>query len=161
MQNKETAKTASARRYWLLIVIIFACIIFLLSIIGLWITSTVQENVKTITIGNETFAIELADTESEREKGLSQRDSLGANKAMLFDFKQDDIWRIWMLNMRFPIDIAWLDTSGKIVYLKNNITPDTFPNAYYPDVPSRYVLEVNAGTFERLKVDVGDTVRLP
>lgn len=135
-------------------------LVFFIVIAGLFVFSRTREYGRIVTVGRESFSVTVADTVAEREKGLSERETLGRNQGMLFDFKTDDIWKIWMLKMQFPIDIAWLDQSGKVVYMKTNATPDSFPNTFIPDVNSRYVLEVKAGTFERTGLRVGDSVRL-
>ncbi len=162
MQNKETAKIALARSKEGLIVqlSIVAIIVIFLSIVVLWLYSILQENPKTITVGKESFTVEVADTEAEREKGLGERDGLGQNTGMLFDFKENKKWKIWMLNMRFPIDIIWLDANGKIVHIKKNATPDSFPNVFIPETPATYVVELNSGAIDKTGVKLGDSVRL-
>jgi uncharacterized membrane protein (UPF0127 family) len=129
-------------------------------VIFLWLKVTLHETDSIITAGSYSFTVEVADTQSEREQGLSERDSMAANHGMLFDFKQDGKWQMWMLKMRFNLDMAWLDETGRVVYMRENITPDTFPNAFIPDVSARYVLEVNAGSLQAAGVKLGDTVRL-
>jgi uncharacterized membrane protein (UPF0127 family) len=160
MPNKETAKTASARSSLALPVFIIGIITILFVVIGLWLKVTLHETGTIITAGNQSFTAEVADTESEREQGLSERDSMPSNHAMLFDFKQDGKWKMWMLKMRFNLDMAWLDSSGKVVYIRDSLTPDTFPNVFIPDTDARYVLEVNAGSLQAAGVKIGDTVHL-
>lgn len=160
MPNKETVKTASARNSLALPIFIIGIITILFVVIGLWLKVTLHETTTIITAGNQSYTVELADTESEREQGLSERDSMPQNHGMLFDFKQDGIWKMWMLKMRFNLDIAWLDANGKVVYMRENLTPDTFPNVFIPDVNARYVLEVNAGSLKAAGVKLGDTVHL-
>ncbi len=159
-QNKKIAVTASERNGFALPLFIIGIIVFLFVIIGLWLKTTLHETGKIITVGNTSFTVEVADTQSEREQGLGERDSLARNHGMLFDFKTDDAWQMWMLKMRFDIDIAWLDATGKVVYMRENLTPDTFPNVFIPDQNARYVLEVNAGALKAAGLKVGDTVRL-
>lgn len=160
MQNKKIAKTVSARNNLAVPVFILCIIAFLFVIIGLWLNVTLRETGTIITAGNQSFSVEIADTDSEREQGLSERDNMALNHGMLFDFKQDGKWQMWMLKMRFNLDMAWLDENGKVVYMRENLTPDTFPNVFIPDVDARYVLEVNAGSLQAAGVKLGDTVRL-
>lgn len=161
MQNKKIAATASARKNSLALpIFIIGIIAFLFVVIGMWLNVTLRETGTIITVGNQTFRVEVADTQIEQEQGLGERDSLPANHGMLFDFKKNDKWQMWMLKMRFNIDIAWLDETGKIVYIRENLTPDTFPNVFIPDTEARYVLEVNAGSLQAAGVKLGDTVRL-
>lgn len=160
MQNNETAKTASARNSFIWPILTIFVLVFFIVVMALFVFSRTREYGQVVTVGRESFIVEVADTVAEREVGLGGRESIGQNQGMLFDFKTDDIWKIWMLKMQFPIDIAWLDSSGKVVFIKNNATPDSFPNTFIPDVKSRYVLEVKAGTFERTGLRIGDSVRL-
>jgi uncharacterized membrane protein (UPF0127 family) len=109
-------------------------------------------------IGSEIFKLEVAKTQAAREQGLSERDGISINEGMLFDFGQNGRWRMWMVQMRFPIDIAWLDESKKIIYIKSNATPAEFPETYDAKQDSRYVIEVNSGTLNRLNVNIGDSI---
>lgn len=164
MQNKETKKTESApkpryqKSFWPYIVIsvlVFICLI----LVAIWFVNKVNTIVyKNVQIGQQTFKLEVAQTEEAREKGLSERDSLTKNTGMLFDFKQDGDWRMWMVQMRFPIDIAWLDKNYKILKIKSNAKPADFPEVYYADAPSRYVIELNSGVFKELDIKEGDTI---
>ena len=160
MPNKETAKTASARNNLTLPLFIIGIIIFLFVIIGLWLKMTLHETGTIVTAGNHSFTVEVADTVSEREQGLSERDNIPQNHGMLFDFKQNGKWQMWMLKMRFNLDMAWLDDNGKVVYIRENLTPDTFPNVFMPDTDARYVLEVNAGSLHAAGLKPGDIVHL-
>ena len=90
--------------------------------------------------------VEVADTESTREQGLSGRLNLPEGQGMLFVFDTDGSWGIWMKDMRFAIDIVWADASGAIVTVSSNVAPDTYPEkSFYPIAPARYVLELPAG----------------
>ena len=99
-----------------------------------------------VMIGKATYTAELAQTEEQRQKGLSGRQSLTGNQAMLFLFPKDDQWSIWMKNMLFPIDIIWLDEQKTVVQVESQVQPDAEPyTVYRPSKPARYVLEVPAG----------------
>jgi hypothetical protein len=75
---------------------------------------------------------------------------------MLFDFNGTGNWRLWMINMHFDIDMAWLAKDGQIIYIKTNATPASYPETFGATKPSRYVIEVPAFTFNRLGVKEGD-----
>lgn len=111
-----------------------------------------------LVIGNSSFRYDLADTEAEREKGLSRRESLNQHEAMLFEFETDGPQCMWMKDMRFSLDIVWLDTSKTVVSIKENISPDTYPQSFCANKPARYVVELNAGAVGRLGLQVGQTV---
>jgi uncharacterized membrane protein (UPF0127 family) len=54
--------------------------------------------------------------------------------------------------MKFPIDMIWLDENYNVVTIASNVSPNTFPKTFRPSVPSRYVLEVNAGFAQKNKL---------
>lgn len=98
---------------------------------------------------------EVADQESTRNAGLSGRNSLGRNSAMLFVFPQDAKHGIWMKDMNFPIDIVWLDSSKLVVYIADNVQPDSYPTIFAPDNDARYVIELPAGRAAELEIKPG------
>src|SRR5437016_1262720 len=61
-----------------------------------------------LTIKNQTFAIEIADTMMSKMRGLSGRDALSENNGMLFIFNGTSSSGFWMKDMKFPIDIIWI-----------------------------------------------------
>lgn len=100
---------------------------------------------KEIRIGSSALSIEVADTESAREQGLSGRAGLPEGKGMLFVFEQDGTWGIWMKDMLFSIDIIWMDAAGTVLTVAAKVSPDSYPKIFFPVAPARYVLEVPAG----------------
>lgn len=104
--------------------------------------------------------VDLANSDAKRHKGLGDRVSLGPTEGMLFLFETDDRWRIWMKDMKFGIDIIWLDASWYIVDIQRYVYPDTYPFAFMPAMPARYILEVAAGVSETRNLEVGDKIDL-
>lgn len=161
MQNKETKKTVLVHKKisnvpYIIVTVILVAIIVCVAL--LFLRSYKNVNYVTATIGKTPYSLEVADTAAAREKGLSERDSLPANTGMLFVFEKSADWRIWMLQMRFPIDIAWLNDNKQIVHIKHNATPAEYPELYKADQLSRYVIEVSSGAFEAQGVKVGDSI---
>lgn len=115
----------------------------------------------TVRVGNVPIYVEVADTPASRVQGLSNRDSLGANSGMLFIFDRADYHRIWMKDMRFPIDVIWIGSDLKVVDITEQLRPDTFPREFEPVTPARFVIEVNANFAASFGIQVGDTVALP
>jgi uncharacterized membrane protein (UPF0127 family) len=107
-----------------------------------------------VQIGEQTYRLEIADTDIKREKGLGERDSLCADCGMLFPFERRGVYVFWMKGMRFPIDIIWL-LEEKIVFIQHAVQPD-FPDTINPSVSADSVLELNAGAGSGLSV--GDTM---
>jgi uncharacterized membrane protein (UPF0127 family) len=110
--------------------------------------------------GPARFTIELADTPEARAKGLMFREAMPSDHGMLFDFQTEQPVAFWMKNTPLPLDMLFIDAQGRIV----RIAPDTTPYSEEP-IPSgrpiRAVLEVNAGTAERLGIEPGARVRHP
>lgn len=101
---------------------------------------------------------EVARTPDALHQGLSGRSSLDDDRGMLFVFERPDTYCFWMKDMKFNLDIVWLDDTKRVVFIERDIAPDTYPNTLCPDRPARYVLEVNAGLSRRAGVQVGDQV---
>lgn len=97
----------------------------------------------------------LANTAETRVKGLSGMESLPKDTVMLFVFDTPDKYGIWMKDMKFPIDIIWLDQDGKVITLESNVSPDTFPKVFFPLENSLYTIEANSGFIDQNQLEVG------
>lgn len=117
-----------------------------------------QKSTEEISIqaGETLIYAEVADDQAERSLGLSGRGSLADGKGVLFVFDRSGRHGIWMKDMKFSIDIAWMDEEKRIIWIENRVSPDTFPEVFYPSDPAKYVLEVPAGFFTKNFVDIGD-----
>jgi len=95
--------------------------------------------------------------EAERETGLSGRTCIDSNQAMLFVFDAKDSANhcFWMKNMKFPIDILWLDSRKTNVYRVIDARPETYPSQFCPDMETQYVLEIQSGRASELKLEPG------
>lgn len=117
-------------------------------------------------INGTVFNVEIADSESRRNKGLSNRESLATNSGMLFVFPKPDKYAFWMKGMKIPLDFIWIKDL-KIVDLLVHIQPpkdgekDESLPVYSSKQEFNKVLEVNAGTIARLNIKVGDIIKMP
>jgi len=109
-------------------------------------------------IRDTVLSAHVADTDAKRTQGLSGRESLAANEGMLFIMDRPGRHGIWMKDMRFPIDILWIDEAYHVVTIVSDARPETFPTIFVPDSDARYVLEVPAGFTREYGVSVGDAV---
>lgn len=104
--------------------------------------------------------IEPADSIWKKTRGLMFRKSMPSDLGMLMDFGRDTKAGIWMLFMRFPIDIIYIDRQNKVVDIKENIRPMSLNpltwRVYYPKKPARYVLEVAAGTAKKKETEINN-----
>ncbi|MFA6816323.1 MAG: DUF192 domain-containing protein [Lentisphaeria bacterium] len=108
--------------------------------------------------------IELAVNVEERNKGLMNRHSLTEEEGMLFVFPNEKVVSFWMKNTLVPLDIIFLDKTGKVIaFYSMPIEP---PKSFREDVyayesrllrycsktPAKAVLELKAGMLEVLKI---------
>jgi len=114
-------------------------------------------------IAGEPFTVELAVAPADRRRGLMHRAGLPAGHGMLFVYAEEGSRAFWMKNVDFPIDILFLDREGALVDLTHQAAPchrDPCP-LYRSQLPARYVLELPAGTAERLGLQPGRQLALP
>ena len=103
---------------------------------------------------------EIADTSWKRMKGLMFRKSPG--RGMLFVFDEPCFPGIWMLGMRFRIDIVFLDSERRVVDFFENARPVSLnPRSwriYKPRRPARYALELPAGSIRKMGISEGKKI---
>ena len=107
-------------------------------------------------INNQSVSLIIADTEEERDKGLGDRESMPDNTAMLFVFDVSDTYAFWMKDMKFPIDIVWLDENKRVVHIVESAMPESYPENFIPPQKSLYVIELNAGLVSKYGIKVGN-----
>jgi uncharacterized membrane protein (UPF0127 family) len=103
--------------------------------------------------------VEIADTNSERARGLMERTQLAENAGMLFTFEQEQTPGFYMRDSLIPLSIAFIDEEGRIVDIQDMQPLDE--THHYPAEPAKYALEANQGFFAEHGVEVGNTVELP
>lgn len=116
-----------------------------------------------ITVGTTTIYAQVADTNNKRSLGLSFTESLAEKAGMLFLFDDVGQKNFWMKDMYFDLDIIWLDENKQVVGFFEKVSKDTY-NKNHPEYSrifhspdtTKYVLEVNAGTIEKLRIKTGD-----
>jgi len=120
---------------------------------------------KQLKIEGANLTVEIVDTQDKRNKGLGGRESLASDSGMLFIFPEPSKHSFWMKGVSFPLDFVWI--KGEVVVdLLQNIPPPTpgQEDASLPIYQSREeidkVLEVPAGTIQRLNIKVGDTIKV-
>jgi uncharacterized membrane protein (UPF0127 family) len=118
-----------------------------------------------VKIGGRVFKTELAKTAGEQAKGLGGRPCIGPNQAMLFAFSKPGQYRFWMKDMKFPIDILWIDSTKRVVAQEIDVEPSTYhsSNPFFENDPNhlaQFVLEVKANTSTGLHITLGTPVAL-
>jgi len=160
MKNKILTKRLLILLSILVVVSIFAVVFLERERFNLNFKEAQSAEIYGVYIGNVPLWAEVADTEKKRRVGLSGRESLKEGQGMLFIFDNEDKHGIWMRDMNFPIDIAWIDEELNIVDIKSSAEPESYPEVFYPIQKSLYVVEMMAGLLRTNDIKIGEKVIL-
>lgn len=111
----------------------------------------------TIRIDGVPLKVEVVQSDEERAKGLMYREELPEDQGMLFVFPVERRLSFWMRNTFIPLDIAFINTNGRVVDIQR-MEPLDESKSYISDEPALYALEVNAGWFKRHALAEGSQV---
>lgn len=111
---------------------------------------------------SELWVSVVADRDS-RERGLMHRRELGRREGMLFVYPTARRIAIWMKNTLLPLDVLFLNDSGRVVAILENLPPcHASPcRVYQISQATKYMLEVNAGFAADNGIETGQTLALP
>lgn len=107
--------------------------------------------------GNVVFAIEVAQSEAEKAKGLMFRTRLADNEGMLFPYGRSQEITMWMHNTYIPLDMVFIRADGVIHRIEAHTEPlsdrviSSQGNVFA-------VLEIPGGAAERQGIKPGDRV---
>lgn len=99
--------------------------------------------------------LELALTPTQQRQGLMYKIEMEANTGMLFVFQESEFRIFWMKNTYIPLDIAFLDTNMRIIDIYDHTKPENTKLIYKSTGRSMYVIEMNAGWFEKHNIESG------
>jgi uncharacterized membrane protein (UPF0127 family) len=106
-------------------------------------------------------AVEIADTQAEREVGLMHREFLPDDAGMIFLFGEETAGGFWMKNTLIPLSIAFTGGDGTILRILDMEPCEADPcEVYDPGVSYESALEVNQGAFASWGVEEGDLLTL-
>jgi uncharacterized membrane protein (UPF0127 family) len=97
------------------------------------------------------FIVTCAVTPAVRTRGLSGREPLLPGHGMLFLFDTLAVQGMWMPDMRFPLDIVWLDENMTVVHVTEGAQPcPPAPDAtncptHSSRFRAKYAIEMTAG----------------
>ncbi len=103
------------------------------------------------------LAIEIAESDSSRQRGLMQRAGLPDGSGMLFLFALESERSFWMLNTPIALDLIFIDADSTVMRVARYIQPmsgESIPS----NGPARFVLEVEAGYSDTIGLIEGDRV---
>jgi uncharacterized membrane protein (UPF0127 family) len=110
--------------------------------------------------GPHSFNVEIAETNGERALGLMYRRELAEDGGMLFLYDPPQTITMWMRNTFLPLDMIFIGTDGKVYRIESHTQPFS-TEIISSEGTVQGVLEVNAGTADKIGLKVGDEVLLP
>lgn len=117
----------------------------------------------TVTINKQTFKATVVKESVDQQIGLSKYTSLPEDQGMLFEFTERGYQPFWMKDMKFPIDIIFIDDE-KIVSIAQDVPAPKSPEdplpQYLPEAPANKVFEIRAGLSKKYNFKKGDTIEI-
>lgn len=99
--------------------------------------------------------IEIADGPILWQRGLTNKEDIPFESGMFYIFPRIAMAGFWMKNVRFPLDIAFLNSKKEVINIQTMmLCTDRCPMYYCPQF-YRYALETKAGFFERFQFNEG------
>lgn len=121
-----------------------------------------------LSIKQRAFELWIANDSDEQQQGLMHVTAErmaplpdGAMRGMIFVFDHSGELTFWMKDTIIPLDIAYLDSTGKVVAKYTMAALDIRPGQYPSRAPAQFAIEVNAGVWSDIGLLVGDTIELP
>jgi uncharacterized membrane protein (UPF0127 family) len=105
------------------------------------------------------LSLEMASNPQEEETGLMYRKTLDADGGMVFNFSSCKRHAMWMKNTYIPLDMIFVDCTGKIAAIIKGTTPLS-EAIISPNTNSAAVIELNAGESAKLGLKLGDSVEI-
>lgn len=149
-----------------IIIIIILGVIAL--VLGWWTFAGIEgepvSGAPSLRIGKQSISVEIADSSEELSQGLSGREGLAEDEGMLFLFPKSQQRSFWMKDMRFSLDMIFIN-EGKVVEIVRGVPAplegeDGAEIRVVSKTQAEWVLEVNAGWVERHGIKLGDQVVL-
>lgn len=117
----------------------------------------------TAKIGEDSYELYIVNSSEDMQKGLARFDRIEKNQGMLFIFDEPGRYTFFMKDMKFDIDIIFLDEMGKVINIFQNVKKESYRGpfdyeAYKPYEPAKFVVELVAGEVNQNKLKVGDRI---
>lgn len=113
-----------------------------------------------IKIAGAEVQAEVARSAAKKTQGLSGREQLGDADGMLFLFEENGAYSFWNKDMRFALDILWIDDDTVADVSENLPIFQESPAVRTPSVKGNKALEVNAGFVKKYDIQKGDKITI-
>jgi len=107
------------------------------------------------------YRAEVVTSKFDMSRGMMFRDSLAADRGMLFIHGEPGLFPYWTYQVRIPLDMIWLDQNRLITEIVPNAEPCKMDSAskcphFGGNKRSLYILELNAGAAAKHNLKPGD-----
>jgi uncharacterized membrane protein (UPF0127 family) len=103
------------------------------------------------------IAIEIAESDSARTRGLMGRDSIPPQVGMLFVMPTEEVQTFWMANTPRSLDIIFVGSDSRIVSIGKYTRPFS-TDGVTSTGPAKYIVEVAAGFADAHGLIPGDLI---
>ncbi len=111
--------------------------------------------------GGQVIQAEVMMRQDDMARGMMHRSEIPSGRGLLFVFGKPGQNRFWMLNVKVPLDIVWMDRGHTIVELAANAEPcPELPcRSYGGEKESQFILELAGGSIAKYGLQPGQTIR--
>ncbi len=113
-------------------------------------------------IDTKPYVLYAPNSVDEQRRGLAIFDQISDNEGMIFRGNPVGQQGIWMKDMKFDIDVLWIDKDNTIIYLEKNISKASYPKIYQnpENTSSAYIIELASGQIEKNGFSLGEIVHI-
>ena len=116
----------------------------------LWFLSATGDTIREL-------ALEIADNDYERARGLMDRKSMTDKQAMIFIFNEERPQSFWMKNTHISLDIIYVKANMEVVSIQKNTQPYS-TQSLPSEGDAQYVVEVIAGFCDQYGIEKGSKI---
>ncbi|GEM_PF-896653 len=116
-----------------------------------------------VLVNGQTFKVIVAKSDKDKQIGLSEKNKIEQDQGMLFIFDNPQYHSFWMKDMKFPIDIIYINGDKVTTVIDGARPPGSIGGnleTYQPLYKSDKVLEVNAGIANKYNIKNGTLVKI-
>ena len=129
----------------------------------LLITLLISGKSTKVLVNDQTFKVIVAKSDKDKQIGLSEKNKIEQDQGMLFIFDNPQYHSFWMKDMKFPIDIIYINGDKVTTVIDSARPPGSIGGnleTYQPLYKSDKVLEVNAGIANKYNIKSGTLVKI-
>jgi len=119
--------------------------------------------IKNIQIGSKNYEIYITESRENQTTGLAAFEEIKENQGMIFEFPEEDYHAFWMKNMKFDIDMIFLDQNNQVIQIFENVQKSSYKSdtdfqTYMPKLKSKFVIEIKSGETKKNGLRTGDVI---